>query len=54
MTWEIKGLSGPSMYPKATVAAFPWCTSASISNGTAWEQVVPYNCSKKQFPNSSK
>jgi ABC-type branched-subunit amino acid transport system substrate-binding protein len=53
MTWEIKGLSGPSIYPNATVAAYPWCTGASVSNGTAWEQVVPYNCSKKQFPNTN-
>jgi ABC-type branched-subunit amino acid transport system substrate-binding protein len=49
MSWEIKGLSGPVSYPKATVTAYPTCASASLSSGTAWEQVVPYSCSKKQF-----
>ena len=53
MTWEIKGLSGPSIYPQSTVAAYPWCTAASLSNGTTWEQVVPYNCSKKQYKNTN-
>jgi ABC-type branched-subunit amino acid transport system substrate-binding protein len=50
MTWKIDGLSGPVIYPKASVTAYPYCTSASLSNGTAWEQVEPYTCSKKQFP----
>ena len=25
------------------------CTTASVSDGTAWSQIEPYTCSKKTF-----
>jgi ABC-type branched-subunit amino acid transport system substrate-binding protein len=50
-TWEIKGLSGPTTYPQATVSAYQACSAEVISDGTAWKQVVPYSCSKKTYPN---
>jgi branched-chain amino acid transport system substrate-binding protein len=53
MTWEIKGLAGPTIYPKSTIWGYPSCSAASLSNGTAWEQVVPYSCSKKQYKNTN-
>jgi ABC-type branched-subunit amino acid transport system substrate-binding protein len=49
-TWQIKGLAGPTSYPKATVSPYPTCTALTVSDGTTWKTVEPFACSKKQFP----
>jgi len=49
-TWEIKGVAGPTSYPKATVNTYPNCNSLFISDGTAWNTVVDYGCSTKTYP----
>jgi ABC-type branched-subunit amino acid transport system substrate-binding protein len=49
MTWKIDGLMGPIQYPKATVGSYPSCTTASVSDGTGWNQIEPYTCSTKTF-----
>jgi ABC-type branched-subunit amino acid transport system substrate-binding protein len=48
--WEIKGLAGPTVYPKSTVQGYPWCFTLFESDGTAWNTAVPYTCSKKTYP----
>jgi ABC-type branched-subunit amino acid transport system substrate-binding protein len=48
-TWEIKGLAGPTSYPKATVNSYPACNSLYLSDGTSWNTVVPYACSTKTY-----
>ena len=48
-TWQIKGLAGPTSYPKSTVGQYPACTSEVLSTGTAWQTVTPFGCSTKQF-----
>jgi ABC-type branched-subunit amino acid transport system substrate-binding protein len=54
MTWEWKGVMGPLEYPKSTVMQFPACYSQMVSNGTAWETVVPYECSRRTFSPDTK
>jgi hypothetical protein len=54
MTWELKGVMGPLEYPKSTVMQFPACYSQMVSNGTAWETVVPYECSRRTFSPDTK
>jgi ABC-type branched-subunit amino acid transport system substrate-binding protein len=49
-TWELKGVAGPTSYPKATVNTYPNCNSLFISDGTAWNTVVDYGCSTKTYP----
>jgi len=49
-TWQIKGLAGPTTYPNATVASYQACSAEVLSDGTKWSQVVPYTCSKTQYP----
>jgi ABC-type branched-subunit amino acid transport system substrate-binding protein len=49
-TWQMKGLAGPTQYPNATVASYQACSAEVLSDGTAWKTVVPYTCSKKQYP----
>ena len=48
-TWQIKGLAGPTTYPKATQASYSACASVVSSDGTKWSTAVPYLCSTKQF-----
>ena len=33
-TWEIKGVAGPTTYPKATVSSYPKCVGTVLSDGT--------------------
>jgi len=49
-TWQIKGLAGPTSYPKSTVSPYPTCTSLVVSDGSKWSTVEPFGCSNKQFP----
>ncbi|MFN8028246.1 MAG: ABC transporter substrate-binding protein [Acidimicrobiia bacterium] len=49
-TWELKGVAGPTQYPKATVNSYPSCNSLYLSDGTAWNTVVDYGCSTKTYP----
>jgi len=53
-TWEIKGLVGPTKYPKATVVSYPLCSGLTLSDGTKWNVVVPYTCSTKTYPRNPK
>jgi hypothetical protein len=53
-TWELKGVTGPTEYPASTVVPTPTCEGLVVSNGTDWKQVVPYQCSTKQYPLKSK
>lgn len=48
-TWKIDGFAGPITYPNSTVAPYPTCNSEVLSNGTGWETVTPFGCSKKQY-----
>jgi len=50
MTWQIKGLTGPVSYPKSTVILYPYCNAIVGSDGTAWTQKEPYQCSSTQYP----
>ena len=50
MTWEAKDFAGPTHYPDATVAVVNACTTVMKSDGTAWQTVVPFQCSDKTFP----
>ena len=49
-TWQIKGLAGPTTYPQSTVSPYPTCTALALSDGTTWQTVEPFACSKKQYP----
>jgi ABC-type branched-subunit amino acid transport system substrate-binding protein len=49
-TWSIKGLAGPTTYPNSTIASYPRCTSLVLSNGSEWQTVAKFSCSKKQYP----
>jgi ABC-type branched-subunit amino acid transport system substrate-binding protein len=49
-TWQIKGLAGPTTYPQSTVSPYPTCTALALSDGTTWQTVEPFGCSKKQYP----
>lgn len=53
-TWEIKGLAGPTSYPKSTVFSYPSCMSMFESNGTEWTTAVPYRCSTKTYSPNTK
>jgi hypothetical protein len=49
-TWEIKGLAGPTIYPKSTAYQTRACiTMLEDTDGTAWNVVEPYSCSSKTF-----
>jgi len=49
MTYEIKGLVGPTRYPASTVVPTPTCSSYMLDDGTTWKTVVPFTCSNKTF-----
>jgi hypothetical protein len=49
-TWQMKGFTGPVVYPIATNRQSPYCTSVYLSDGTQWNTVVPYSCSAKTYP----
>ena len=48
-TWQLKGVAGPTVYPQSTVSSYQSCSAEVLSDGTAWKQVLPYTCSKKQY-----
>jgi ABC-type branched-subunit amino acid transport system substrate-binding protein len=50
MTWEIKGVMGPTKYPESTVRSTPACSAVVFDDGTKWNTVEPYTCSYKTFP----
>jgi ABC-type branched-subunit amino acid transport system substrate-binding protein len=49
MTWEMKGFTGPTIYPVATNRQDPYCVGIAESDGTVWNTVVERSCSKKTF-----
>ena len=49
-TWQMKGFTGPVVYPVATNRQSPYCTSLYVSDGTTWNPVAPYTCSAKRYP----
>jgi ABC-type branched-subunit amino acid transport system substrate-binding protein len=53
-TWEMKGFTGPIAYPVASnYQGGPktgYCTGLFKSDGTEWNTVVDYACSKKTYP----
>ena len=49
-TWQMKGLTGPIVFPVATNVQEPYCTSLFESDGTTWNTVEPYSCSTKTYP----
>ena len=52
--WELKGLTGPISYPVASnYQGGPktgYCIALFKSDGTQWNTVEPYACSKKTYP----
>jgi ABC-type branched-subunit amino acid transport system substrate-binding protein len=48
-TWQIEGLAGPTTFPQSTVTPFPACTAFTVSDGTTWNTVEPFQCSEKQY-----
>ena len=49
MTWELKGLAGPTKYPASTVAPTPLCREIVKSDGTQWVTVVPFSCNTTSY-----
>ena len=49
MTYELKGIAGPTRYPASTVAPTPMCRTVVKSNGTTWDTVEPYTCNMKSY-----
>jgi len=49
MTYEIKGLVGPTRYPSSTVVPTPTCSSYMLDDGTTWKTVVPFTCTSNTF-----
>jgi hypothetical protein len=49
-TWEMKGFTGPVVYPIASNRQEPYCTSLFLSDGTQWNTVADYSCSAKTYP----
>jgi branched-chain amino acid transport system substrate-binding protein len=43
MTYQIKGVVGPTKYPKSFTLASP-CATLSFSDGTSYKIVAPYKC----------
>ena len=50
MTFEIKGLAGPTKYPDSHVIPTPSCGAIVLSDGTANSVVEPYACTTKTYP----
>jgi hypothetical protein len=50
MTFEIKGLAGPTKYPDSHVIPTPSCGAIVLSDGTANSVIEPYGCSNKTYP----
>ena len=49
LTFEIKGLYGPTKYPESNVISTPSCGAIVLANGTGWDTVEPYACSTKTY-----
>jgi hypothetical protein len=49
MTYELKGIAGPTSYPLSTVDPTPMCRTVVLSNGTTWDTVEPYTCNMKSY-----
>jgi len=50
MTWEIKGLVGPTKYPESSVKPTPACGTLAKSDGTSWKTLIPFTCASRSFP----
>jgi Periplasmic binding protein len=50
MTYQLKGLAGPTKYPDSHVIPTPACGALVLSDGTANSVVAPYSCSTKKYP----
>jgi ABC-type branched-subunit amino acid transport system substrate-binding protein len=48
-TWQLKGVSGPTVYPVASNRQSPYCTSLFESDGTQWNTVEDYSCSTQTY-----
>jgi hypothetical protein len=44
MTSGIKGVIGPTEYPKSTVMPYPSCQDVVVSDGTVWKTAAAYAC----------
>lgn len=49
MTYELKGVAGPTKYPASTLDPTPMCRGVLKSNGKTWETVEPYTCNMKSY-----
>ncbi len=50
MTYQEKGLIGPTKYPDSHVIPTPSCGAIVASDGTNFSVVEPYTCSTKTYP----
>jgi branched-chain amino acid transport system substrate-binding protein len=51
MTFEVKGMMGPTKYPDSTVIPTPTCSGVVVdTDGAHWKTVEPYSCSYKTYP----
>jgi ABC-type branched-subunit amino acid transport system substrate-binding protein len=50
MTYQEKGLIGPTKYPDSHVIPTPSCGAIVTSDGTNFSVVEPYTCSTKTYP----
>jgi hypothetical protein len=50
MTYQVKGLIGPTKYPDSHVVPTPSCGALVLSDGTNFSVVEPYGCSTKTYP----
>src|SRR5438477_6860699 len=49
MTYQVKGLIGPTKYPDSHVVPTPSCSGFVTSDGTNFTVVVPFSCSSKTY-----
>jgi len=48
-TWQLPGVMGPTIYPQSTVGSYKACGALVQSDGTSFNQVIPFSCSTKRF-----
>jgi ABC-type branched-subunit amino acid transport system substrate-binding protein len=50
MTYQVKGLVGPTKYPDSHVIPTPSCGALVVSDGKAFSVAEPYTCSTQTYP----
>ena len=50
MTFEVKGVVGPTKYPDSEVKPTPACSTLLKDTGTEWQTLSPYTCNTKSVP----